>query len=187
MFDASPSPGSTRWPVVRVGVGGTTRVVVCAERFLPLTTHWVTRTVLCAGEDCPLCEALAARGLFYLPVAWDERPAMLELSALASSHFEQHAKLLHGGIRPGLVVELSRRGRRSPVRAEVVAVRENVAAVPVLEFAPKVMALYSLPGPNPGETFAEYEQRLVRVVRIRAERSRRVYDGASSGRAPSRC
>ena len=119
------------------------------------------------------------RGLFYLPVVWDARAAILELSSVSASHFEQHAKLLHQGIRPGLVVRLRRRSKRSPVHSEVTAFFPSARSVELSEFVGKVMALYHFPGPNPGEEFSVYEARLREMVLSRSERERRHYQSVS--------
>jgi len=180
MFTNDSEAGSTRWPLVRVQAGGETEIVVCGSRFLPLTTHWVGQTTVCAGDGCALCDVLPVRGLFYLPVVCGSRPSILELSSTSASHFEQHCKLLHGGIRPGLVVRLSRRGRKQPVYSEVVSCIETASTVPLLDFVGKVMILFHFPGPNPGEDFPSYETRLRAMVLLRADRERRRYESRSS-------
>jgi hypothetical protein len=176
MFDNDVRAGVSRWPVVRVQAGGVTSVTVCSDRFLPLTTHWVGHTAVCPGEGCSLCDVLAARGLFYLACVCGGRPSILELGAHSASHFEQHCRLLHGGVRPGLVVELRRRSKKSPVHSEVVDTMDNAVAVPLREFVAKVMTLYHFPGPNPGETFPCYEERLRSMVLSRSERERRLFE-----------
>lgn len=179
MFDQSFEAGSVRWPVVRIKPGGTTKIVVCAERFLPVPSHWVGHTCLCPGDGCELCELLPVRGLFYLAVVWGGRPSILELSCFSSSNFEQHCKLLHGGVRPGLEVELRRKTQRGIVRSEVVGEIESAVSVPIADFVGKVMALYHFPGVNPGESFSDYESRLSRMALARAKQERRSYESRS--------
>lgn len=180
MFNCDCAAGVDRWPLVRMVAGSETEVVVCSEGFLPLTTHWVGKTVVCAGDGCCLCDLLPARGVFYLPVVCAGRASILELSAVSASHFEQHCKLLHGGIRPGLVVELRRRGHKSPVHSEVVGTVGTATAVPMLKFVGLVMALYHFPGANPGESFDHYEKRLRQMVLSRSVRERRLYEERAS-------
>jgi len=180
MFTRDSSTGTVRWPIVRIAPGGCTEIVVCGTSFLPLTTHWVGHTVICAGDDCRLCEVLPVRGLFYLPVVCASRPSILELSSVSSSHFEQHCKLLHGGIQPGLRIDLTRRGHKQPVHSEVVGNVPTASAVPLIEFVGKVMTLYHFPGPNPGEDFEAFEVRLQSMALLRADRERRSYDARSN-------
>lgn len=175
MFNRDSAAGVERWPLVRMVAGSETEVVVCGDTFLPLTTHWVGKTVVCAGDGCSLCDHVPARGLFYLPVVCASRASILELSAVSASHFEQHCKLLHGGIRPGLVVVLRRRGHKSPVHSEVVRTVKTACSVPLIRFVGYVMALYHFPGANPGEEFADYEARLRQMVLLRSDRERRLY------------
>ena len=169
MFQANQNGGGSRWPLVRISAGSTCEVVLLGSKFLPLTVHWVGRSVPCCGDGCGLCAWLPGRGLFYLPVMCLGRASILELGSLSSSHLEQHCKLLHQGVRAGLVVGLSRRTAKAPIYAEVVDERPGVTEVGVLEFAPRVMALYQLPGPNVGESLDGYSARVAEITRRRIE------------------
>lgn len=173
MFEADYSLALHRWPVVRLRSGSQTELILCSMAFFPLTTHWLSagkgRTVPCCGDGCDLCELLPARGLFYVAGVVMSHVSLLELGAASASHFEQHAKLLHGGMRPGLVVQLSRLGAKQPVRSEVLRFQENVQPIPILSLAAHVCALYRLPCPNPGEDVERYSQRLQTLVQRRNE------------------
>lgn len=170
MFDADYTLGSNRWPLVRLVAGSRTEVTLLSSRFFPLTTHWNKYTLPCPGDDCRLCELLPARGLFYAAVACCSRVSILELGAQSASHFEQHAKLLHGGMRPGLVFSLHRRGAKTPVASEVVRESEKCAEIDDLELGQHVMALFKFPCPNPGEEIESYERRCRAVAKVRCDR-----------------
>jgi len=170
MFNADRTLGSNRWPVVRLVAGSQTEVVLLSSRFFALTTHWHQYTVPCPGDDCPLCEMLPARGLFYVAVACCSRVSILELASQSSAHFEQHCKLLHGGMRPGLVLRLTRRGAKSPVNSECIRVQDRCTEVPQLDLATKVMALYKFPPPNVGEELHQYSNRCSLIAKVRVDR-----------------
>lgn len=167
MFEADRSLGIHRWQVVRLHRGSKVELVLCSEAFFPITTHWVGRTVPCCGDGCDLCELLPGRGLFFVAGVVMSRLSLLELGAQSASHFEQHVKLLHGGMRPGLVMELSRSTAKSPVRAEVIGFRENTSPISMLPLAAHVMALFHVPCPNPEETIEHYSVRCATLVRRR--------------------
>lgn len=173
MFVASHSVGVNRWPLVRVQVGGQTRVICLCDKFLPVAVHWSSfgkgRSILCPQQDCPLCSYMPSRGLFYLAVTCFGHASILELGSQASSHLEQHAALLHGGLRAGLEVQLSRRSPKAPLYSEVTGFADGTRHVTLLQFAAKVMALYSLPCPNPDESLEGYQARLLPIVQRRAE------------------
>lgn len=171
MFNADRSLGSNRWPVVRLGAGSRTEVTLLSTRFFALTTHWNKCTVPCCGDDCRLCEMLPSRGLFYVAVHCASRISILELGSQSASHFEQHAKLLGGGMRPGLVFQLARRGQKSPVASEIIREQEKCVEVAALELATRVMALYKFPCPNPGEDLVAYELRCRSVAKVRCDRA----------------
>lgn len=167
MFHADMSLGTYRWELIRLAAGSKTEVVLLSERFFELTTHWAPPTVLCCGDGCPLCDLFASRGLFYVACFCAGRIRLLELGAASASSFEQHCKLLHDGMRPGLVLELSRRTKKSPVHSEVVRFQEHASPVPRLTLAQRVLALYKFPPPNPGETLENYEARIAKIALVR--------------------
>lgn len=171
MFEADRQSSPSRWPLVRVSGGGACEVVLLSTRFFALSTHWTTSTSPCPGEDCRLCELLPLRGLFYLAVLCQSRVSILELGALSATDLEQHAKLLHGGLRAGLVVRLTRSSAKRPVRSEGIRVQANVSEVSQLELATHVMALYKFPCPNPGDDLAAYEVRCRQVAKVRSDRA----------------
>lgn len=170
MFQSPDTAGVHRWPVLKLRAGSVTQVVLLGTRFLPLSSHWVGRTLPCPGEQCPLCSILPIRGLYYLPISLDGRASILEMSPVASANLEQHAKLLHGGLQVGQLVEFSRRGAKSPLHGVIVEQRDGVNAVPFLMFASRVMALYHLPASNPGESIEAYDERLRGITLVRSER-----------------
>lgn len=167
MFSNDSTRGSNRWQVLRLRAGNNSEVVNLSPCFFAITTHWIGHTVPCCLDDCDLCEICPARGLFYLAVYCVNRTMLLELGAQSSGHLEQHAKLLHGGLKPGQVIVLSRRGQKQPIYSEITGERPNTSAVNTLDLATKVMALYQLPCPNPSENLEHYSARLADLVRKR--------------------
>lgn len=170
MFDSPDQAGVHRWPVLKLRPGSKCAAVLLGTRFLPLSCHWVGHTVPCPGTECPLCAILPVRGLHYLPVMVAGRASILEMSPMASSNFEQHARLLHSGLSVGMLVEFSRRGAKSPIHAEIVELQDGVNEVPFIMFVSRVMALYHLPAANPAESLAAYEERLRGITLVRSER-----------------
>ena len=179
MFNADRPLSANRWPVVRLGAGSTTEVILLSKRFFALTTHWVSYTIPCPGEDCALCEQVPARGLFYAAVMCNSRVSILELGAQSASLFEQHAKLLHGGLNVGLVFALTRRSAKSPVRSEVIREQDKCTPVDQLELAAHVLALFKFPCPNPGEDLLSYEKRSRGLAKIRSDRAATMLSNAS--------
>lgn len=171
MFEADKTLGAHRWPVVRLGANSKVEVTLLSKRFFELTTHWNKCTLPCCGDNCRLCELLPARGLFYAAGMCNSRVSIIELACQSASHCEQHCKLLWEGMRPGLVIELSRRGAKQPVRSEGIRFVEKAIEVAPLELASKVMALYKFPTPNPGDSIEDYELRCRTVAKVRCDRS----------------
>jgi hypothetical protein len=118
-----------------------------------------------------MCEHVVGRGLFYVACKWAGAVAMLELGSASASHFEQHAKLLHGGMKPGLVFRLKRSGAKQPIYAEVVREQALAIGVPILVLAKHVMSLYKFPPPNPADSIETYERRCRAVAEVRCSRA----------------
>ena len=170
MFEADHTQGTNRWDVVRLKGGRKTEVVLLSSRFFALTTHWHKCTVPCVGDECPLCDLLPARGLFYLAVGCNSRICLLEMGSVSASYLEQQAKFCHQAMIPGHVYELGRKGDKTPIRAEYVRAMENVKEISHIDLARHVMALYKYPCPNPGEDLEVYERRCRSVARVRCQR-----------------
>lgn len=155
---------------MRLRMGSTTSVTLLSPSFFCLTTHWTGQTVPCSVDECALCEFSSPRGMFYVAVYWNSRVCLLELSAISASHFEQHCRLLHGDMRPGLEVTCSRRTEKRPVYTEVTGFKEGTKEIKLLDLAAHVMVLYKYPYPNPGETLEQYEARLRQQAILRNRR-----------------
>ena len=170
MFNADRSLGASRWHLIRLGSNSRTEVVLLSPRFFEITVHFHGCSILCPGDDCPLCQFLSSRGLFYVAAHCMSRIMLLELGSQSAATLEQHCKLLHGGMKPGHVIELSRRGAKHPVHSEVLRFQENCNAIDQLTLAQRVMAVYKFPPPNPCDTLESYEQRLRSAAMMRASR-----------------
>lgn len=168
IFDAE-SHRVGRLTLVRVLPAHTVEVILLSDRFVPLTTHWIDKSVVCPRDECVLCSTVPQRGLFYVPVDHSGKMMLLELPAMAAAHLEQHLKLLHGGMAPGQVLHLTRRGKKSPIYSECIAVRPGCSAPPLLFVLGAVMAIYQYPPPNPGEDVASYDVRIHKLAVARAK------------------
>lgn len=169
MFTADRGTAGNRWPVVRLRAGSKSEVVLLSRSFFCVTTHWDRCTVLCSVDGCPLCDLLPSRGLFYVAAMCAGRVSLVELGALSASNLEQHCKLLHAGMNPGQVLELSRRTSKSPVYSECVRVQAGASEISTIDLATHVLALYKFPPPNPGELIEGYEVRIRQACRRRNE------------------
>jgi len=171
MFEADDSRFLTRWEVLRLRSGHKSQMVLLSAKSFCLTTHYAAHTVPCAGRECPLCELLPQRGLWYVAGAVNGRVMMVEFGGQSFSLLEQHARLLHGGLKVGQVYNLERRGVKRPTWSECVGFKEDCTAVDHFDLAKHVMALYRFPPPNPGEDFLSFECRCHRLAFVRNKRT----------------
>lgn len=167
MFNADHGTAGNRWNLLRIQPGHKITFTLLSERFFTLTTHYARVTVPCSGDGCRLCELLPSRGVFYLAGMVDGIRAIVELSAMSAMELEQHLTLLHGGFVVGHRISVTRRGKRTPVRSEVIETLPSVNAVPMITLASRVMAIYKCPCAKPGETLEQYGERLSALCAIR--------------------
>lgn len=166
----SPSR-SVRWPILRVVPGHSTCVELLSGEWVRLATHYVGRTVLCAGgEDCGLCAIAGSRAFWYLPAVTSvgRRPCLLELSSVASSDLEQVAKFACAGVRAGCQFELSRKGAKSAIRSEFVGVAKGAKTVAIELWGTVLMAIFNLPCFRSEETLERYGERVRSMILSRS-------------------
>lgn len=169
MFEANLGNAGARWQLIRLRQGCSSEITIVSRSFFCLTTHFVRVTIPCAVDGCALCEMLPSRGLFYLGCLCQGRLSLLELGAFSANDFEQHAKLLHGGLRPGLVFRVSRRGGKQPIHSECIQELPAVSEVSLMTLAQRVLAIYKFPCANPDELIEQYEERIRRIALRRNE------------------
>lgn len=171
MFEADKSRLLSRWDVLRLRVGHRSEMVLLSTKPFCLTTHYVRSTIPCAGRDCPLCELIVPRGLWYVAGGINGRVMMVEFSGTSFGLLEQHAKLLHGGFKVGQVFVLERRAQKRPTWSECVRSVTTAHEVDHFDLCKHVMALYRFPPPNPGESIDDYERRCHRLAFVRNKRA----------------
>jgi hypothetical protein len=167
MFNADTGNSGYRWQLIRMRPHSESEVTLLSSSFFSLTTHFSRITVACAVEECALCELLPSRGLFYLACMCQGRRHILELGVFSANDLEQHAKLLHGGLRPGLRFRLWRDTKKGAVHSEVLGETAGCGEVDQLTLAQRVLAVYKLPCCNPGESIDIYERRIHGIVQRR--------------------
>lgn len=173
MIDSEGPKPVVRWPVLHVEQGHSVEVLLLSVHWLRLSTHFYKRTQICLGTDaCPVCHLLPSRCYYYLPALYTatRRPVLLELSPHASSDLEQMARLQEQGFRPGLVVELSRRSKRAPVKTVVVRQDRTPPAVSPREWLTAVMGIYGFGEMREGESLEGYRARLFPAAVSRCDR-----------------
>lgn len=171
MFEVEMGRTLRRWDVLRLQAGRASEMVLLSPKFFALTTHYTDRTIPCSGLECPLCEIIPRRGLFYVAGSVNGRIVMVEMSAVAANHLETHAKLLNGGMQPGQVYVLKRSGAKQPIHSECVRLQDGVTAISHFDLCKHVMAVFRFPCPNPDETIEDYERRCHRLAFVRNKRA----------------
>lgn len=153
-------------PLAKVPSGAVMRASLQGDVWYYFGSHWVGRVLLCSGEGCPGCLHGPSRvmgyrvGLIQHVEKW--RPALLEVSSGAIAGLQGFCEMEGLSDASGLVVELSRRGKRSPVRIEPVS--SGGATMPpdrsVATVINAVAVLYGLPIMLPAEDPIDWAKRV---------------------------
>jgi hypothetical protein len=162
-----PSSGST-WalPILKLQPGSQVEVVIASSRVLYCGVHWLGRELLCSGEDCAACERgiSKVRGFAIAMVTQGHacRPVLLEASAGAFSRLEGLVAMDGMSLEPGLVVELSRRRKNSPLRMEPVRSGGGfeVQFKPAWRLAAALAVLFKLSMPSSEESVEVWVERV---------------------------
>jgi hypothetical protein len=140
------------------------QVQVLSPACYSVPTHWVGRSVPCAGEDCPMCPIRQPRMLWFVGLAWQGQSGVYEVAASLERAIDRAWRLHGRDDAAGVVVSAGRSGPRDewafldsgrgPLSAARIAPAQVAAAV---------AAVYRLPKPMLAERFVEWFER-VRVA-----------------------
>lgn len=157
-------------PVLRVQPGSECECTLQSSDGLILSYHWIGRTYVCAGPDCPACASTLPRdkclSVVTVEVAGTSRPYLLELTPSARMRLKDQYKIEGEQIKPGDRLRLSRRSPKRPILVDRVegsgkviksltTWRRTIAAVAVL---------HELPLPRQSETIEEHQVRCLPVL-----------------------
>lgn len=164
---APPSAARSRWalPLLKVSGGGRATVALVGERFWYFGSHWLDRMYLCAGDGCPGCMHGPPRTMGYRvvmvqhPTRWN--PALLEASCLSINQLEGLAAMESLQVEAGLIVDVSRKTKRSPVRLEPASSQASVQVKAQKPFIAlnAVALLFGLPLMSEVEEPADWAER----------------------------
>jgi len=82
------------------------------HRVLRVGIHWIGRSVLCSGDDCPACGLRMARDVFYAGVGFQRQRRVVELPSSFAVVVDEACRELHRDDALGIVL----RATRSSVR-----------------------------------------------------------------------
>lgn len=153
-------------PLVKLPGGAVFEAALQGASWLFFGSHWLKRVLLCSGDGCPGCVVGVPRVMGYrvclVRGAERWRPALLEVSSGAVSGLAGFLEMEGVADVPGLVVELRRRGKRSPLRVEPIstggAVSSHLGEVRALVNA--IAVLYGLPLMSPEEEVKQWSERV---------------------------
>jgi hypothetical protein len=97
LFGMASETGPRGVRLYRVAPGATTHLVCLCRSWELAALHWVGRSVLCAGEDCPLCCEGTARTVGFLVVGSPQDAGLLQLSMSALERLSASAVDFDGG------------------------------------------------------------------------------------------
>jgi hypothetical protein len=149
-------------------------------------THWIGRSVPCAGDDCPMCVLRQPRQLYFAGLRFERQSSIFELPQSLERAIEQSWVKFGGDLPAGLVVAARRagprdewtvtEGQRAPLSAPKIAPAQVAAAV---------AELYRLEKPMLAETFVEWFERVRSGQAVVLERSVLPFGGEKSSRGSS--
>lgn len=149
-------------PVLRLDPGSVQRVSLQSKVVLYVGVHFGRRSFICAGEGCPGCDRGQSRcrgyalGLLECRDRW--RPVLLEGTSAAFARLQGLSTMDGMVLEAGLLVELSRRRKNSPLRIEPIAMGGPVDTQfsGYFRLLGAIAVLFALPAPKPGQSVEEW-------------------------------
>lgn len=123
-------------------------------------THWVGRSVPCAGQDCPMCVLRQPRSLFFAGLRFERESAVYEIPSSLERAIFGGWRNAPGDEIAGVCVSATRLGPRDEWRP--METRRAQLAAPKIhqqQVAAAVAELYRLEKPMLAETFVEWFER----------------------------
>lgn len=158
-FGAKPRRGCLL-PLLKPGRLQNYRAVVCSEKPVTLSTHFLGRTLVCPGDpDCGLCDLgkpVTWHG--YVAIERDRKVFLLRLTAPCVQG------LAMGSLKPCRCVVLDRSSARRPLRISLGGESSIRRQVSYLELLHVVAKLHLLPAVRFDLSFQENEARLRRAA-----------------------
>lgn len=150
-------------------------------------THWVGRSVPCAGDECPMCVLRQPRQLYFVGLRFERESAVYEVPSSVERLIDACWRQVGGETCAGLVVAALRSGARDEWRGgEYRRAQLSSAKVAPAQVAAAVAELYRLEKPMLAETFVEWFERVRSGQAATLAASVLPFGGKSSSYQPSR-
>jgi len=165
VFNGESVASAFSLPLIRVPAGSACEGVLLSDRPLFLAVHFLGKSVVCPGSECPLCSGSGARlrGYLMVEVVSSPRPfvGLLEFSSCTWERSFSLAGLSGERVRLGSVVAVSRRRKNSPLVIEWLAQKSVSMSAAKAEHRTlcALAVLYSLPVPGPEEEVEHWSER----------------------------
>ena len=137
--------------------------MVASKRPLAVRYHWVGRSVMCPGVDCPACILRSPKTVYYFAAHYQKQMRICEVCPSLVNALERLATTFCLECWNGIAVEAKRSNNRCPWVFSRTDYRKDAAGlVPETDVALAIANVYRLPPPREGETFMTWHTRVVR-------------------------
>lgn len=127
------------------------QVLVKWPLFVPV--HWVGRSVVCAGDDCPACRLRTPRPTYFVGAACGKAARVVECSMSLVNRIEEAANAACRENLLGMVIRAERSSKRDCWRVSRAEFRDLVnSEVTDRMLIDAVAGLFRLPADREGET-----------------------------------
>lgn len=134
---------------------------VLSSQVYEVPTHWVGRSVPCAGEDCPMCPIRQPRQMYFVGLRCDRASGVFEIPSSVAHAINVAWQQVGGSELAGVVLLARRVGARAEwIGSECRRSQLLSAKVHQQQVAAAVAELYKLQTPMLAETFVEWFERV---------------------------
>lgn len=134
--------------------------VVCS-RVIGVPVHWLGRSVMCSGENCPACQFRLPRQMFYAGVCYLRQRRVIEWPSSAATCIDEACRACATSSPAGIVMEMRRSSARDCWRL-INAKTAALAVDPMTDFdiCRELAAMMRVGSPVVGESAATWLNRV---------------------------
>lgn len=136
-------------------------MLVCSKRPLAVRYHWVGRSVMCAGVNCPACHLRSPKTVYYFAAHFQREKRVVEACPSLVNLIERLTSTFCLEHWNGIAFEAKRTNNRCPWTFSRTDYKPEVAAiVPEQEVTMAIANVYRLPPPVQDESFLTWTSRV---------------------------
>ncbi len=136
------------------------RCQILTKHIIRVGTHWIGRSVLCCGDDCPACGLRTARDVYYAGVCFQRQRRVVELPSSFAIVIDEACRELSRENALGIIIAARRYNVRDVWKLDAAEFQPPLSEeFRVVEFAAELARCWRVPTIKVGEELKSWIKR----------------------------